>query len=99
MRGKIVKHHIYILVYTGKGPVYVTSLGEGKSAYWNPKEKPLELSSREYAEQVALGLTWNGNNAVCVTSAYEITTHPYNYENYEIEWKEKVNDEERNARN
>lgn len=98
MRGKITKHHIYILVYTGKGPVYVTSFGEGKSAYWNKNEKPLEISSREYAEQVALGLTWNGNNAVCVSSAYEITDHPYNYKYYEIEWKELNNDKEGNAR-
>ena len=94
MRGKIIKHYIYILVLTEKGPKYVTSFGEGNTAYWKDNEKPMLISNREYAEQVALGLTWNGHNAVAVTSAFEIDRHPYNYKHYEIEWKEIKNDKE-----
>lgn len=89
MRGKIIKHYIYILVLSEKGPRYVTSFGERNTAHWDDEEKPLRIDSREYAEQVALGLTWNGHNAVAVTSAYEIEKHPYNYKDYEIQWKEK----------
>lgn len=93
MRGKAQKIYYYVLVFTDDGPIYVTKLGDGKTAYWDKLEKPLELS-KNYAEQMALGLTWNGSSAVCVSSLYEIDSQPYVYEYYSIQFVENENDED-----
>jgi hypothetical protein len=78
----------YVLVFTEDGPKYVTGTGEHHTAMWNEDEKPMDYS-KDYAKQMAIGLTWNGHSAVAVCLAYELDSHPYNYKDYEIEWKKK----------
>lgn len=88
MRRKAKQEYWYVLVFTNKGPKYVTKTGEHKTAYWNEKEKPLELS-KDWAQQMSLGLCLNGYNAIAIGSIYEVVSHPYNYEDYSIVWRKK----------
>lgn len=88
MRGKVPETYTYVIVFTSKGPLFVTGTGDKNTAYWEKYKKPLSFS-KDYARQMALGLTWNGTLAYAVSSNYEIVSHPYNYEEYEIEWRKK----------
>lgn len=84
-------NHYYVLVMSHQGPKFVTKIGIRNTAYWDDKEKPMELT-KNYAEGVAIGLTWNGNTAFVVVSKYEIDRQPFRYELGEFEWK--YNEEE-----
>jgi len=83
------KNHYYVLVITNDGPKFVTKVNYGdKTAEWNYKEKPLEMSKSE-AEDLVLGLNLNYNMAYLVCQKWEIESHPYYYEHYELSWKKK----------
>lgn len=87
------KYHYYVLVFTSTGPVYVTSINNNnKWAHWNKDKAPLDLSA-SYAEDLVLGLRCNFHNAVLIKSAVEITSQPYNYEDYECTFVEKKEEE------
>lgn len=86
MATKKPKSYNYILVLTSEGPVFVTKIETGKYARWDKSEVPLEMDL-DWAKEIALGLTWNGNVAFPVSSKYEITTQPYNYADGHFEWK------------
>lgn len=81
------KYHYYVLVFTDHGPVYVTKV-KYREAEWKDTEKPQELD-RDFAAQIALGLTWNGNSAVPVCSTWEIDQQPYYYKEYACTFVEK----------
>ena len=85
------KYHHYVLVFTVNGPKYVTSVNNAnREASWEENKAPYEMSYSN-AEQLAIGLTWNGYHAVVVKMNYEIKTNPYNYVDYEMIFKEKEN--------
>ena len=86
------KYWYYVIVLTNQGPVFLTSIGEGKTAYWNKDEQPKELS-KEWAEDIAFGLTINGHSAFMVTTKYELTHQPYRYSIGEFEWVYKEDKE------
>lgn len=94
-RAKFKEKYTYILVFTDDGPKYVTNIS-GKTATWGYNDPPLNLGDIERAQEIALGLTFNGNNAVAVSSLYEITDGPYNYYDYHIKFErnDKENDYE-----
>ena len=81
------KAYWYVLVMTDEGPKFVTGTGEGKMAMWDKTGVPLEMD-KSNAQEMALGLTWNGNTAFSVGSKYAMDRQPYNYEKWHIEWKE-----------
>ena len=82
------KYHYYVLVMTNEGPKYVTKILPNHYAKWDQNEKPLEMSA-SYAEDIYTGLCLNFFTAVLVKSRFEIDHHPYNYEDYEIQWNKK----------
>lgn len=82
------KNYYYVLVCTTEGAKFVTGTGNHHMAYWDVTKPPMNFS-KDYAEDIANGLAWNGYFACVVCSKYEITQHPYNYEEYECEWKKK----------
>ena len=82
------KNYYYVLVCTTEGPKFVTGIGEHYVAFWNCEKTPYNMS-KSYAEDVVNGLMWNGYLAYLVCSSIKINSHPYNYEKYDIEWKEK----------
>ena len=83
------KHFYYVLVFTGEGPVYVTSTDNRKKvAHWKPEEPPKEFE-KEDAAWIVVGLNLNGTSAQRIDSPFPITTHPYNYESYNFEVKKK----------
>lgn len=82
------KYHYYVLVFTNEGPKYVTKVGENHTAYWDASEKPEEFGSK-YAEEMVTGLLWNGFYAVLIKSLIEITSHPYRYNEFELQFKKK----------
>ena len=79
------KYHWYILVLTDKGPKFVTKLGANRTAYWGATDKPLEVS-KEWANDICIGLTWNGYLAYPVCTTYEISSQPYMYDKGAFEW-------------
>jgi len=87
-----MKRYYYVLVFTSKGPIFVTK-DESKYAYWEKKDRPKLFTTREYAEDVANGLTLNMNYAVVVSSKYEIDNQPYAYSVGEFEWKYEKEDD------
>lgn len=91
------KYHWYVLVLTAKGPKFVTKLGEHRIAYWVATDKPLELT-KEMANGISIGLTWNGNPAYPVCVNYEIETQPFMYERgqYQWHWNEQTTSEKEN---
>ena len=83
------KTYYYVLVFTGEGPVYVTSVNNAdRWAQWDKSKKP-KLFQRSYAEELVLGLTLNGHNAVMICSKFE-QYQPYNYDEYTCKFIEKV---------
>lgn len=86
------KNYYYVLVFSDFGPVYVTSLGDGKMAFWNRLEKPMELG-KYMAESVCMGLNLNFNSCVMVKMPYELDYQPYIYNKYKINWEEIKEDE------
>lgn len=88
------KNHYYVLVMTNDGPKFVTKVNYGdKTAEWNYKEKPLELE-KVWAEDLVLGLNLNYHLAYVVCQKWEIERHPYRYEDYKLDWKERKPEEE-----
>lgn len=83
------KTHYYVIVFAEDGARYVTST-EGHYAKWEHSQPPLELS-KAWAEDIALGLNWNGFNAVVVASKWEIEHHPYRYEDGQFIWQPLIN--------
>ena len=89
------KVHYYVLVMTEKGPKFVTKINYGdRTAEWDYKEKPLEIE-KVWAEDLARGLTWNGHTAFVVAQPWEIDYNPYRYDSYEIKWKKRKKEEEK----
>ena len=65
----------YVGVKTDEGMMFVTETdNKNRTSYWNKDSKPLAMS-KSVANDIALGLTWNGNNAVVVESIIEQTDH------------------------
>lgn len=87
------KNYYYVLVFTDCGPVYVTSTGKEKTAYWDALEKPLALP-RYKAEQIAMGLNLNFYTTVIVLMPYELENQPYLYDKFQIKWEERENIDE-----
>lgn len=83
------KTFYYVLVFTDTGATYVTSVDNAtKTARWNKEEKPLKFS-KTYAQDLAFGLTLNGNYSVVTLSPFEVETQPYNYNMYECKFERK----------
>ena len=82
----------YVLVMTDEGPKFVTGLGEHHTAYWNELEAPKELA-KEWADDMVIGLTWNGHLAFHVVSKFEIEKQPFRYNIGHFEWKFNKDDE------
>ena len=87
------KYYYYVLVFTNEGPKYVTEILPNHWCKWNENDAPLEMSA-SYAEDVYTGLCLNFNTAVLVKSRFEITHHPYRYEDFQIKFEKKNKDEE-----
>lgn len=85
------KYHYYVMVFTPEGPKYVTNILPGHMAEWKTEDKPLEMSA-SYAEDVYTGLCLNFFTAVLIKSRFEVEHHPYNYEDYRIEFIKKEED-------
>lgn len=81
------KNFYYVLVMTDEGPVFVTDILPNKWASYEKTEKPMEFGSKEYANDVALGLTLNFNLAYMVVTPYEIEGQPYLYSDGKLVWK------------
>lgn len=83
----------WILVLTNEGPVFVTSIGEHKTTYWNRLEKPKQFA-KSVADDIALGLASNGYMALSVHTRFELTNQPYLYNkgHFEWTWEENKND-------
>ena len=82
------KNYWYVIVMTNNGAVFVTGTGNHHTATWNRKEKPREFG-KEYAEEIAFGLTLNGHLAYAVETRYEVTTQPYRYNEGNFYWRRK----------
>ena len=87
------KWHYYVMVFTNEGPKYVTKILPNHYAEWKTDDKPLELSA-SWAEDIYTGLCLNFYTATLVKSRFEIEHHPYNYEDYDIQFVAKEKDEE-----
>jgi len=88
------KNHYYVLVMSDNGPIFVTKVHySDKTAEWNWKDKPLEMSKQQ-AEDLVLGLNLNLHSAYLVHQPFEIDLQPYNYMSYEIDWKKRENKDE-----
>lgn len=84
------KNHWYVLVMSDFGPIFVTNISYGdRTAEWSRLEKPLEMD-KSRAEDLVVGLNLNFHLAFTVVMPFELDRQPYNYENWEIEWKEKT---------
>ena len=87
------KSYHYVLVMTGGGPVFVTSVDRtDRVAHWDKQEKPLEMG-KYWAEDLALGLNLNGNLCYPVCSQWEIDRQPYRYNQGRLKWVEGVDEE------
>ena len=81
------QNYYYVLVMTGHGPVFVTSVNNtDKVAHWDGTEAPKELGKYR-ADDLAMGLTLNGNVAFTVCAKYELETQPYMYSKGQFVWK------------
>lgn len=81
------KNHYYILVFSNHGPVYVTSV-DYHTCEWDWSKPPMEFS-KAWAEDIVNGLRMNLHNAVLVHMPYEIDSQPYYYKEWQIEFKER----------
>lgn len=79
------KKYNYVLVLGDEGGMFVTKLGEGHTAYWKKDGKP-EHFNYEFAKDMAVGLTWNGNPAFVVVTEYELTSQPFRYDVGHFKW-------------
>ena len=82
-------YYYYVLVMTGHGPVFVTSVNNAdKTAYWTDTEAPKEWGKYK-AEDLTMGLNLNGHLAYTVCSKFELDHQPYYYSKGGFEWKAK----------
>lgn len=89
------KNYYYVLVFTNNGPKFVTKCDwERREAHWDVNEKPLELG-KSVAEDLTFGLRCNMYTAFTVYLPYEISSHGYNYEDFEIKFVEKEESEDK----
>lgn len=89
------KEYWYVLVITEDGPIFVTKINNAdRTAEWNMDEKPLEMTKAK-AEDLTTGLNLNFNSSYAVCQPFEITSQPYNYNRWRIEWRENEKEEER----
>lgn len=80
------KTHYYVLVFTAEGAKYVTKINNAdRTAEWNKDEKPLEMT-KERANELMIGLTWNCHSAQVVASPVELDNQPYRYNDGHFEW-------------
>lgn len=79
------KNHYYVLVMTMNGAMFVTGTEGRKTALWDKLGTPMEFS-KEYATDMAIGLTWNGSTAFVVCSPFELDVQPFVYEHGHFEW-------------
>ena len=87
------KNRYYVLVITDAGPKFVTKVNYGdKTAEWDYKEKPLEMSKSE-AEDLVLGLNLNLHQAYLICQKWEIDSQPYRYNDWKIEWVKREEEE------
>lgn len=95
MAKKKKEEFAYVLVMTGYGPVFVTSVNNrDRTAEWNKDKKPMKMLDKDDAQYLAMALTVNGHSAYAVIQTYEQTTQPYRYEVGEFEWKYVEKEEE-----
>ena len=95
IKSKKKKSYHYVLVMTSYGPVFVTDFtNEGKQAFWNKEQKPLELGAFQ-ADNICTGLLANLNLAYHIVSPIELDTQPYMYDAGHLvwEWNEGINEE------
>lgn len=78
------KKYYYVLVLTESGSKFVTST-EYRTAHWDSTEKPLAMS-QTMANDMSIGLMWNGHLAYPVVTTYEITAQPFQYDKGEFQW-------------
>lgn len=69
----------YVLVLTNYGAVFVTGIPGHNTAQWEKNKKPREFS-KEYAQQMAIGLCANGYLAFAVCQPFELKSQPYRYD-------------------
>jgi maltose-binding protein MalE len=87
------KFYYYVLVFTREGPMFVTGLDyQTRNATWDYKKQPYAFKDQQIADDIALGLNWNGNRAFCVSSSWEIKDHGYRYSNYDVKIVPREND-------
>ena len=82
------KNYYYVLVMTSEGPKFVTGIPERNMAEYDKLEKPMLFSSRDFADNVSMGLTMNFNLAYTIVSKYEIEHQPHYYNLGHFEWVE-----------
>lgn len=86
------KNYYYVLVVTTSGPKFVTSVHhKDKMAEWNEEESPKELG-KYLAEDITMGLNFNGHLAYTVHMPFEIENHPYRYDRAHIVWEDNKED-------
>lgn len=86
----------YVLVMTDGGAVFVTDVDRrNKEAHWVKTDKPLAMS-KEWAEDLTLGLNLNWHLAFTVCSKFELDNQPYLYNIGEFKWvmKDRQEDED-----
>lgn len=88
------KNFWYVIVMTDYGPVFVTSVDyKSKEAHWDISKKPKEVGMYS-ARDLVVGLNLNGHLAYAICNPIELDSQPYNYEHYQIEWKEKSDEDQ-----
>ena len=79
------ENYWYVLVLTNGGPVFVTGVGEGKTAFWKKDEIPRDFGE-SYAKDMAFGLMVNGYSAFAVCNRFPLESQPYRYSMGEFKW-------------
>ena len=88
------KNFWYVLVMADSGPTFVTKVNYyEKTAEWKKDGCPLEMSMKT-AKDLTLGLNLNFHTAFSVCQPFELTSQPYNYDEWTIDWKKTEKEEE-----
>lgn len=79
------KFYYYVLVMTQEGPMFVTKLDwRTNMAMWEKEKEPYcfgtDVQARDLAQELSVGLTWNGNPAYVVQKTTEQTYQPFMYD-------------------
>lgn len=81
------KNYWYVLVLTNEGPKFVTGILPKKTAEWDKLKPPMEFTSKEYAQDVAIGLCANFHIAFSVCQPFALDSQPYFYKNGQFRWE------------